>query len=334
MLYERLLRPALFCSDPERAHHMALSLLSKTPLGDWIGTDPKGSPTTVWNLTFRNPLGLAAGFDKNAMSLPAWYALGFGFVEIGTVTRHAQPGNPRPRVFRCPAARGLVNRLGFPNDGAETIARRIHLYRERHTHKDFPIGINIGKSKITPLEEAEEDYVFSFRQLYDLGDFFVVNVSSPNTPGLRDLQSPELLTPILRALRDENRARDSKPLVVKIAPDLTDLQITEIVNVVGELGLDGIVATNTTIDHSAITLKEKGGLSGKPVTARSTEVVKTVSEASAGKFPIIGVGGVFTGLDYQAKLDAGASLVEIYTSFIYRGPRVVAKILDEALAPA
>ncbi len=329
MLYEKLLRRVLFRLDAERAHHLVLGLLARTPLSSLVrgrGSETR-DPFRQWGLVFGNRLGLAAGFDKNAAALPAWRALGFGFVEIGTVTRHPQPGNPKPRVFRCPTERGLINRLGFPNDGAQVIANRLLRFRESGP-EEFPVGANIGKSKVTPNDAAEEDYLFSLRTLYEGADFFVVNVSSPNTPGLRDLQSPELLGPILRSLRDANAERDAKPLLVKIAPDLTDAQIKEIVALVREVGLDGVVATNTTIDHSAVSLDEKGGLSGRPLTAKSTDVIRTIREQSDGELPIVGVGGVFTAADYREKLEAGASLVELYTGFVYEGPRVVGRILS------
>ena len=315
--------------DAERSHHLALSMLASTPAATLASLISSGvsEPVRLWNLTFRNRLGLAAGFDKNGIALPAWYALGFGFVEIGTVTRHPQAGNAKPRLFRCPGAKGLVNRLGFPNDGSEVIAQRLRQNRKARGAVDFPIGANIGLSKITPLEEAEGDYLYSLRTLYDAADFFVVNVSSPNTPGLRDLQSPQRLAPILEKLQEYNREKTSKPLLVKVAPDLADGAIAEVVGLVQDLGLDGIVATNTTVDHSSIRLREEGGLSGKPLSKRSTEVIRIINREARGNLPIIGVGGVFTADDYQEKLDAGAALVEIYTALVYQGPRLVSRLL-------
>ncbi|MEM7232756.1 MAG: quinone-dependent dihydroorotate dehydrogenase [Planctomycetota bacterium] len=330
MLYDYLFKPILFRMDPERAHHLALGTLARAPTASLrasVGPAPE-KPISLWDLEFRNPLGLAAGFDKNGIALDGWGALGFGFIEIGTVTRHAQPGNPKPRIFRLPSDRALINRLGFPNDGADVIAKRLGAYRSRSFVPKFPIGVNIGKSKTTPLEEAAGDYLYSFQLFHELGDFFVVNVSSPNTPGLRELQHPDQLRPILRGLKDHDRGQSKqKPLLVKIAPDLTDEQLLELLALIEEVEIDGIVATNTTIDHSSVKLDEKGGLSGAPVRARSTEVVARIAKETNGRLPIVAVGGVFTADDYQEKLDAGASLVEIYTGFVYQGPRTVRRIL-------
>ncbi len=330
MLYEFFLRPFLFRMDPERIHEVTLSILADTPASTLLrmATPFVAKPVELWGLTFRNPVGLAAGFDKNSVALHAWNALGFGFVEVGTVTRLPQPGNPRPRVFRCPRENALINRLGFPNDGAEVIALRLAKYRDKHRPADFPIGVNIGRSKSTPLAEAEEDYLHTFKCLYDHGDFFVVNVSSPNTPGLRDLQRPEALRPILRSLkRHDEEVAGHKPLLLKIAPDLSEEEILEILAVTDELAVDGIVATNTTTDHRGVRRQEQGGLSGAPLKSRSTEVIRFISKETAGRLPIIGVGGVFTRDDYLEKIDAGASLVELYTGFVYEGPSVVAKTL-------
>ena len=337
MIYDWILRPALFRFDPERVHERLLALLSRGSVSKLLGfaVATIEDPVELWGLRFRNPLGLAAGFDKDARAIAAWHELGFGFVEVGTVTREPQPGNPRPRIFRAPRERALVNRLGFPSEGADQVAARLERYRARHVHADFPIAVNIGKSKATPNEVAAADYLYSFRRLHDVADLFVVNVSSPNTPGLRELQSPERLRPILSALKEEARARAAnapaetkpRPILVKIAPDLTDAAIDEILALVADVEIDGIVATNTTVDHSSITLRETGGLSGAPLRARSTAVIRRIAERTAGRLPIIGVGGVFTHDDYQEKRDAGASLVEIYTGFVYEGPRAVARIL-------
>ncbi|MCZ6795496.1 MAG: quinone-dependent dihydroorotate dehydrogenase [Planctomycetota bacterium] len=332
MLYE-ILRPFLFRLDPERAHHLALSALSRTPLPALLGSSDAlvERPVELWGLTFRNPLGLAAGFDKNGVALHAWRAMGFGFVEIGTVTRHRQPGNPRPRMFRCARERALVNRLGFPNDGAEAVGARLKTYREKYDYPRFPLGINIGKSTGTPLEDAGEDYLHSFRTLYGEGDFFVVNVSSPNTPGLRELQRPAQLRPILGALKGHATSQEnSKPLLVKIAPDLDDREVMDLLELVDELGIDGVVATNTTVDHRAVRLDEKGGLSGAPLRQRSTELIRLVHRETRGELPVVGVGGVFTREDYLEKLDAGAALVELYTGFVYEGYRIVSRILRES----
>lgn len=322
-----LARSLLFRFDAESVHHLALGLLSRTPLARLAGPreEEVNDPVEVWGLRFRNRVGLAAGMDKDGVALPAWQDLGFGFVEVGTVTRRSQPGNPRPRIFRCPEEGALVNRMGFPNEGAEAVARRLAAVQVDRA--GFPVGINLGKSKAAALEEAAEDYLGSFRVLHGVGDFFVVNVSSPNTPGLRSLQAREALEPILRALQEENRRRGFKPLLVKIAPDLTEKEIAEVLEVVMELGLSGIVATNTTLDHRGIRLRELGGLSGKPLRERSTEVVRFVVRETAGKLPVVAVGGVFERADYLQKLEAGASLVEIYTGLVYEGPQIVAKLL-------
>jgi dihydroorotate dehydrogenase len=326
-IYTGLIRPALFRTDPEAIHHLSLALLARTPLARLLalGRPVPSRPVRLWNLTFRNPLGLAAGFDKEAAALHAWEKLGFGFVEAGTITRHAQPGNPRPRIFRCPAEQGLINRMGFPNSGADAIAARLEQIPPGSLPPDFPIGINLGKSKITDLDQAAADYLYSFKRLFDLGHFFVVNVSSPNTPGLRTLQDPTQLRPILRSLQQHNAGR--KPLLVKIAPDLDEPSVEAILQLIADESLAGIVATNTTLDHSAVALRETGGLSGLPVRQKSTAMIRFISRQTGGKLPIIGVGGVFTRDDFQEKLDAGASLVQVYTGFIYRGPWIAHEIL-------
>ncbi|MDR1304333.1 MAG: quinone-dependent dihydroorotate dehydrogenase [Verrucomicrobiales bacterium] len=331
MIYEKILRPLLFkTTDAEQIHHVAALVLQHSPvlplLAPLLRAD--AAPVKLWRLTFRNRLGLAAGFDKEATLVKAFWRLGFGHTEIGTVTRHAQPGNPKPRVFRCPSASGLVNRMGFPNSGADVIAARLTRLRLAWGKPDYPIGVNLGKSKITELADAAGDYLYSFKKLHAVGDYFVVNVSSPNTPGLRDLQNVAALRPILSALQTANRELGEKPLLLKIAPDLNYADIAEILSLSAEQGLHGIIATNTTLDHSAITLTETGGLSGAPVRQKSTAIIKFIAKETGGKLPIIGVGGVFTRADFQEKLDAGASLVQLYTGFIYRGPFTVRKILN------
>lgn len=329
MIYEKFLRPILFRTDPEWIHGVGLAALQQPGLarvlGNFVG--PQGHPLRLFNLVFRNRLGLAAGFDKNAEVVPAMYHLGFGFVEVGTVTAHAQPGNPRPRVFRIPESRALVNRLGFPNEGAEAIARRLARLRSDCVFHHYPIGVNIGKSKITPLDQAPDDYLQSFRLVEPHGDFFVVNVSSPNTPDLRKLQSPDHLRDILRPIIEHNRATSGKPLLVKIAPDLQWQEIDEILATIQDLQLDGIVATNTTIARHGVRCNEEGGLSGEPLRERSTEVIRYIVRTTGGRLPVIGVGGVLTRDDYQEKLDAGASLVQTYTGFVYKGPMVVKNLL-------
>jgi dihydroorotate dehydrogenase len=327
-MYKQIIRPLFFQLDPENAHHLAMSGM-RLPLFDsfvrpWVGKCE--APMELWNLKFRNPVGLAGGFDKDARILSATQSLGFGFTEIGTVTPRPQPGNPKPRIFRLPDCGGLINRLGFPNDGANAIAKRLHHWRESHPGH-FPVGINIGKNKQTLPENAPEDYLAALSELYPHGDFFVVNVSSPNTPGLRDLQSAQALREILAPLIEFRSGRTSKPLLVKIAPDLAREDIASILELVQDLGLDGIVATNTTIDHGAHDIGQKGGLSGKPLEAKSTDIIRFIHQQTNGQLPIIGVGGITSRDDYLRKMEAGASLVQLYTGFVYQGPLVVKQLL-------
>src|SRR5438309_6576015 len=267
-LYQRLVRPVAFSLSAEAAHHAAirtLSIASSKPalLRLLERFKPLANPKTVFGLNFPNPVGLAAGFDKNGVALPAWAALGFGFIEIGTVTAKAQPGNPKPRIFRFPEEQAFINRLGFNNDGADVIAKRLRRLRESGRWPAVPVGINIGKSKVTPLEEATGDYLYSFRLLREFADYIVLNVSSPNTPGLRELQEPVALSRLLGAIRDENRLTD-KPLLVKIAPDLSPIELEEIIAISEQNEVAGIIATNTTLDHSSIpsARDQEGGLSG------------------------------------------------------------------------
>ena len=327
-LYLHLIRPILFRFDAERVHHFAMSFLhglgpAMQTLRRECAPDPRLA-RTVFGLKFPNPVGLAAGFDKNALVLPAWEGLGFGFAEIGTVTAKPQPGNPLPRLFRVPEQHGIINRMGFNNDGAEVVARRLEKLRATSQWPHLPVGVNLGKSKVTPLEEAAEDYRASFRRLRALGDYFVLNVSSPNTPGLRKLQDRAALETLFRAVQAENTER--RPLLVKIAPDLTWDAIEDVLALVEAHALAGIIATNTTIDHSSVpeSRRQTGGLSGVPVRARSTEVVSFLAQRS--KVPIIGVGGIFSVDDAREKFDAGAALVQLYTGFIYRGPGLVGEI--------
>ena len=326
-LYQAIVRPLLFSLDPESAHHVAvagLRLLSQWP------ARPKHDPRlerTVFGLKFPNPGGLAAGFDKNALVLPAWQALGFGFVEAGTITALGQEGNPTPRIFRFPEIGGLINRMGFNNDGSEKVALRLEALKASGSWPTIPIGINLGKSKVTPLEEATHDYLRSFERLFPLGDYFVLNVSSPNTPGLRSLQGKEELEALLGAVQGANRARpEPKPLLLKIAPDLEFPQIEEIIELVEKHGLAGLIATNTTLDHSAVPpgRDEMGGLSGKPLRTRSTEIVRFITART--KLPVIAVGGIFDADAALEKFDAGAALVQLYTGFIYRGPALIDEI--------
>jgi dihydroorotate dehydrogenase len=320
MIYERVLRRLLFALDPETAHHFALACLRYTPA---IRHTEETSPISVFGLKFRHRLGLAAGFDKNGVALPAWETLGFAFAEIGTVTAQAQPGNPRPRIFRYPEQQALINRLGFNNDGAHMIAERLVKLRERGKWPRIPIGINIGKSRATPIEAAVEDYLFSFRKLRAHADYIALNVSSPNTPGLRELQEPAQLEELLRAI---NAERKETPLLVKIAPDLENSALDELIAVCEAQSVAGIIATNTTLDHSAIAagVDEQGGLSGAPLREKSAAIIRQI--ASKAATPIIGCGGIFDEVSAREKLDAGASLLQVYTGFIYRGAGLIREL--------
>jgi dihydroorotate dehydrogenase len=331
-LYRRCLRPLLFRCDAEAIHHVAMGALERCgPALAWVAQprDPR-LERSVFGLRFPNPVGLAAGMDKNAVALPAWDALGFGFVEVGTITARPQPGNPKPRIFRVPESRALVNRLGFNNEGCDRVADRLRRLRMKGLWPAIPVGINLGKSKVTPLEEAANDYLLSFERLQHFGDYFVLNVSSPNTPGLRTLQDRAQLEVLFRAIQTHNV--DRKPLLVKIAPDLEWGPIEEILALAQEQGLAGIVATNTTIDHSSIPehRRTQGGLSGAPLRARATEVVRFITARSP--LPVIAVGGIMSADDALEKFDAGAALVQLYTGFIYEGPGLVREI-GAALAP-
>lgn len=332
-----IIKPLLFKLSPEKAHHFVTSVLRRT-FKIWgvqsliqknYQIKHPQLERHVFGLKFQNPVGLAAGFDKNASYIEEMAAFGFGFIEIGTVTPRPQPGNDQPRMFRLPADEALINRMGFNNQGADVAAERL-----RHLRKPegLIIGGNIGKNKITPNEEALNDYIYCFNTLFDVVDYFVVNVSSPNTPGLRDLQEKEPLMAILNTLQSRNEAKDKpKPILLKIAPDLTDSQLDDIIDIVQQTKIAGVIATNTTIDRSHLKTKaqitqEAGGLSGKPLRKRSTEVIAYLHQKSQGSFPIIGVGGIQDDDDALEKLAAGASLVQVYTGFIYEGPGLVKKI--------
>ena len=331
MFYRSLARPLLFSCDPEWIHHTSLAMMTKTPMGSLLAPfAQRNFPTLerkIFGLTFPNSIGLAAGFDKNAEGVHVWPQLGFGFMELGTITPRAQPGNPQPRVFRLPAEQGLINRLGFPNVGMDVVAQRLEKIKSAGKWPRTPVGLNLGKNKDTPLTEAGRDYVTCFRRLRELGDYFVVNVSSPNTPGLRELQGGAFLDSILGPLRDEDPSA-KLPLLIKIAPDLTDVQVADVVNAAEKYRLAGIVATNTTIDKTGLSVQEEGGASGRPLTKRSTEIIRTVHRLTAGRVPIIGVGGIFTAADAREKLEAGASLLQIYTGFVYEGPLVARRICE------
>src|ERR1700730_4274464 len=333
--YERFLRPLLFSIDPERAHHLTVSCLrAASPVDPLLRAltpfrpDPK--PKTVFGVNFPNPIGLAAGLDKNGVALPAWAALGFGFIEIGTVTAKPQPGNPKPRIFRFPEHNALVNRLGFNNDGANVIARRLSKLQRSGRWPEVPVGINIGKSMSTPLTEATEDYLYSFRLLREFADYIVLNVSSPNTPGLRELQGPEALSELLSAIAAKNLIT-RKPVIVKIAPDLAPTELERIVATCEANKVAGIIATNTTIDHSPIPSEqdEQGGLSGAPLSQKSTALIRQIVAKS--RIPVIASGGIIDAASAREKIEAGAQLLQIYTGLVYRGPgllREIAKALS------
>ena len=324
--------------NAEKAHHFTTRLytiVSKIPIINWIINAPfKYNSTslerTVFGLKFPNPVGLAAGFDKDGKYYEQMSQLGFGFIEIGTVTPRPQKGNPQPRLFRLPKDESLINRMGFNNDGVDAMVDRL----KNRKKTNVIIGGNIGKNKTTPNDEAYKDYLICFNKLYDLVDYFVVNVSSPNTPGLRELQEKEPLTKLLSLLITERKSKTiSKPILLKIAPDLTNGQLDDIIMIVKETGLDGLIATNTTIDRSGLATDDhtiqkigNGGLSGKAMTSKATAIIKYLSEKSGGSFPIIGVGGIRSAADAQEKLDAGASLVQIYSGLVYEGPMLIKKI--------
>lgn len=344
--YRKLVRPALFTQDSEEIHNRTLNALGRLS-GQEVLCDAFASfyrapelPVQLFGLRFPNPIGLAAGMDKHAAAAPVWEAMGFGFAELGGVTLHPQPGNPAPRMFRVVADESLINRMGFNNPGAEALAAKLAEWRARGRWPGHPVGINLGKSKITPLEKAAEDYANSFRVLWPHADFFVANVSSPNTPNLRQLQDRAALDEILAAMQEVNRqsaigARQStKPILVKVAPDLSFEALDEILELVGPRQIAGIVATNTTItrpETSDAAVKkiyaEAGGLSGRPLRVRSTEVIRHLHRRTNGALPIIGVGGVFSAEDAWEKIAAGASLVQLYTGLVYEGPSVARTIV-------
>ncbi|MFG2042738.1 quinone-dependent dihydroorotate dehydrogenase [Dactylosporangium sp. NPDC048998] len=323
-LYQRLVRPVLFRlggGDAESVHERTLRMLARVPRAG-RAYSPPGARRTVFGVDFPNPVGLAAGMDKDGRALGAWPRLGFGFVEVGTVTRHAQPGNERPRLFRLPEHEAIVNRMGFNNAGAAALAARLRASVDAHGPLPVPLGISLGKSKVTPLTGAVEDYVHSFRLLYGLGSYFAVNVSSPNTPGLRELQDKAHLSALLGALRAEAQALGGPvPILVKVAPDLTDSALGELLDVCLGLGVAGLIATNTTVERPGVSTGEAGGLSGRPLAPRALEVVRFVAKESG--LPIIGVGGITRPEDAQRMLEAGAALVQLYTGLIYHGPRLV-----------
>lgn len=329
-----LLKPFLFSLDPERAHHLTFSLLKSTK---WIPgfkafyqTNNPSLKRTLFGLEFKNPVGLAAGLDKDAIAYNELGNLGFGFIEIGTVTPKAQPGNDKPRLFRLIKDEAIINRMGFNNKGAQHAADKLKTRKDR----SVIIGGNISKNKITPNEEAINDYISCFNTLFDYVDYFVVNVSSPNTPNLRELQEKAPLTNLLNTLQKLNDQRPvSKPILLKIAPDLTNSQLDDIIDIIRITKIEGVIATNTTISRNGLSLSKEGldkigagGLSGKPLTKRSTEVIRYLKQKSGNAFPVIGVGGIQTAEDAIEKLNAGADLIQLYTGFIYKGPQLIKDI--------
>ena len=336
-MYKIFIRPLLFCFDPEKVHYFTFSLirfLNKIPgfsslFQALYEVKDARLEREVFGIKFKNPVGLAAGFDKDAKLYQELSNFGFGFIEIGTLTPVGQEGNPKKRLFRLKEDNAIINRMGFNNGGVKEAVERLK------QNKGVLIGGNIGKNKVTPNEEAVKDYEICFEALFPYVDYFVVNVSSPNTPNLRELQDKKPLTELLQTLQDKNNAKQKqKPILLKIAPDLTDEQLLDIIDIVNETKIAGVIATNTTISREGLQSENKsemGGLSGKPLTKRSTEVIRFLSEKSNKSFPIIGVGGIHTAEDAIEKLNAGASLVQLYTGFIYEGHALVKAINKKIL---
>jgi dihydroorotate dehydrogenase len=344
-MYKSLIRPLLFKLPAEKAHHFTFSMVKvlfglpfvRSIFYSATSVNSKHLEREVFGLKFKNPVGLAAGFDKDAILYNQLGFMGFGFIEVGTVTPKPQPGNEKPRLFRLISDEAIINRMGFNNKGLESMVKRL-----RGRYASVIIGGNIGKNKTTPNDEAIGDYVKCFEALYEVVDYFAVNVSSPNTPTLRELQDKEPLTALLSKLQDLNQAKSKpKPILLKIAPDLTDEQLIDIIDIVRDTKIHGVIATNTTIsreglktDPSQIAEIGNGGLSGKPLKNRSTEVIRFLHQKSGGEFPIIGVGGIHSAEDALEKLKAGASLVQLYTGFIYEGPGLVKEINKAIIADA
>jgi len=337
-MYKSILRPILFLVDPEKIHYFTFSLirfLSTIGFGGLFRSmyvvKHQKLERKLFGLTFPNPVGLAAGFDKDAKLYKELSNFGFGFIEIGTLTPKAQEGNPKKRLFRLKKDNALINRMGFNNGGVDKAVERLR------KNKNVLIGGNIGKNKATPNDEAVNDYLFCFNALFQFVDYFVVNVSSPNTPNLRALQEKEPLTKLLQLLQDNNNGRTQrKPILLKIAPDLTNEQLLDIIDIVSETKIDGVIATNTTISREGLISENKiemGGMSGKPLANRATEVIRFLSEKSNKAFPIIGVGGIHSVTDAMEKIEAGASLIQLYTGFIYEGPKLI-KDINKALLKA
>ncbi|MEL6246893.1 MAG: quinone-dependent dihydroorotate dehydrogenase [Cyanobacteria bacterium J06648_16] len=326
-------------AEADQGWEQPIRLFAQSSFDRAYQTQSERLSQTLWGLDFANPVGLAAGFDKDGRAASAWSQLGLGFAELGTVTLKPQPGNPQPRLFRLPQDRAALNRMGFNNQGAAQLAQR--LSQLASSEYPIPLGVNLGKSKVTPLDQAAQDYLGSFKLLADLGSYFVVNVSSPNTPGLRSLQAKSQLAPILDALQSANTQQ--KPLLVKISPDLAWENIDDVIDLAREYQLAGIIATNTTLSREGLhtqtiqatgqsPAQEAGGISGAPVRQRSTEVIRYIYQQTDGTLPIVGVGGIFTADDAWEKIVAGASLVQVYTGFVYEGPWIVRQILQGLLA--
>lgn len=335
-----LIKRIFFLFDPEKIHHFTFRLIQvtlklpgvKSLWKKWYVVEDKKLERNLFGLTFKNPVGIAAGFDKNGLLYNELEYCGFGFIEVGTVTPKPQEGNPKKRLFRLVEDEAIINRMGFNNDGVDALVEKL---KSRHT--DLIIGGNIGKNKTTSNEEAGNDYVYCFNALYKYVDYFVVNVSSPNTPNLRELQDKEPLTKLLKSLKELNAQKEvQRPILLKIAPDLTNEQLDDIVVIIKDTGIEGVIATNTTINRDGLKSKGvnemgAGGVSGKPLTNRSTEVIRYLHTQSNGSFPIIGVGGIHSAEDALEKLNAGASLIQLYTGFIYEGPQLVRKINEAIL---
>jgi dihydroorotate dehydrogenase len=339
--YKSMLRPWLFRKDPEESHERILALLSRLeflygPIQRFYKVADPRLEVKLGPLTFPNPVGLAGGFDKNAIAPKVISAFGFGFMEVGAITAQAQPGNPKPRLYRLPEDDALINRLGFNNEGADVIAFKLDRLRARGGRPEIPLGMNIGRTKIVETKDAVPDFLYCFEKLFSHGDFFTLNVSSPNTPNLRELQEKSLLHELLSAVQEKNRqlaARAkiaAKPVLVKIAPDMEYAQVDEIIDVIDRVRLDGIVATNATAfmrdKLKSIHGPQPGGLSGRPITAMVTSFIAHIYRITRGRFPIIGVGGIFNAEDAYEKIKAGANAVQIYTGWVYEGPGAVKRI--------
>ena len=330
-----LARPFLFCLDAERAHDLGLAAIEtayRTGFNALIAARPKPLPVEAFGLRFENPVGLAAGLDKNGAHIDALAALGFGFIEVGTTTPRAQPGNPKPRMFRLPEREAVINRLGFNNEGVDALVRNA----ERAKFAG-PLGINIGKNKDTPNERAVDDYLVCLERVYARASYVTINISSPNTQGLRDLQEEETLKRFVGTLRDAQEKLASKhgarkPMLLKIAPDLAEAELDGVADVLLASGIDGLICTNTTIDRAPVAglrhADESGGLSGKPLFEKSTTVLRGMAKRLGGRIPLVGVGGIVAGQDAAAKIDAGASLVQFYTGMVYRGPALIGECVE------